>query len=184
MTPSSSGGSPPLADGGDGDVHLVGAPQRGEVGPFSLTPWNACSLSGGVGASMLQFAARRRKLMRMGRYFRKSDITVAQEVRGGEGAETELWYSCWQAQILATFVPRADTGGLVVVARQEFCARFESVTLDVIVPSRIAILRCRGSSFGLMLWSYTWYRFREGFPRWPRFDHFASTSLTEASLGP
>lgn len=91
-----------------------------------------------------QLVARRRKLERRRHQYGKSDITLVQEVRGPDGSEVELRYFCRQARIFYSAGSPAEAGGFAFMVHPEFLGRFAPVEFEVVVPGRIAIVRCRG----------------------------------------
>lgn len=75
-----------------------------------------------------------------------------QEARGGEGIEVKQRCYCRRAHLpgLLSFVWRPGrSGGLVFAVRPELRDRFETISLEVVVCGRIAILRCRGPATSL-----------------------------------
>lgn len=129
---------------------------------MSITSLNACSLLGGMGTMPAQLAIRRRKLERFAQCYRKTDIAMAQEVRGVVGAEAELRYYCRQACIHSSFGPRAGAGGLIIVVRPEFRARFDSATFDVSFRAESPSFVFAALRSGWMSPRSTWSRTRLG----------------------
>lgn len=115
----------------------------------ALRIWNA---RGGVRVEPAQLAARRHKLERVPNYLGNGDITMLQEVCGGEGAAGELRYCCRLAHhFYSSFGPRLEAGGIAAAFLSPwFRCRFDSAVLE---------LSCRGLACPRGIWishGFTW----------------------------